>query len=82
MDRVGRHGCRTVLRPEHPISAELRRFEHQRHLGVNAALGTDSDSWPLQRQTTVNHYPDRMRLPTHGLEPGRFQIAYGVATDR
>ena len=82
MDRAGRHRCRTVLRPEHPISAELRRFEHQRHREINAALGSHSDSWPLQRQTTVYHHPARMRLPTHGLERVRFQIAYGVATGR
>ena len=39
-----------------------------------------SDSWPLQRPTTLHQYPAEMRLPSLGLELGRFQIAYGAPT--
>ena len=39
-----------------------------------------SDSWPLQRRTTLHRYATEMRPPALGLELGRFQSAYGAPT--
>ena len=50
--------------------------------GTSPCFSGDNGSTPLQAPTAVCQCPAKLRLPALGLEPGRFQTAYGAAPPR